>query len=260
MKLVEAEKMASLGVLTAGVAHEINNPVNFVSAGIESLISSYSDIKGILNLYFQLDPTKDDPELWNEIIQYKKALENDEVLPEVEQLLKSIKTGAKRTAEIVKGLRNFTRLDENDMKRANLEEGIDNTLVILNNQLKNRIDVVRNYSGIPDINCFPGQLNQVFMNLIHNASQAIEGKGTITIATSVKNNQVHISISDSGTGMPEEVRAHIFEPFFTTKDVGKGTGLGLSIAYGIIEKHHGTIEVESEIDQGTTFHIALPIK
>ncbi len=260
MKLVEAEKMASLGVLTAGVAHEINNPVNFVSAGIESLISSYGDIKEILNLYFQLNPTKNDPELWNEIIQNKKALENDEVLPEVEQLLKSIKTGAKRTAEIVKGLRNFTRLDENDMKRANLEEGIDNTLVILNNQLKNRIEVVRNYSGIPDINCFPGQLNQVFMNLIHNASQAIEGKGTITIATLVKNNQVHISISDSGSGMPEEVRAHIFEPFFTTKDVGKGTGLGLSIAYGIIEKHHGTIEVESEIDKGTTFHIALPIK
>lgn len=260
MKLVEAEKMASLGVLTAGVAHEINNPVNFVSAGIDTLISSYADIKTMVEMYFRLDPVKNNPELWDEITQYRKELEDDEVFPEVEELLTSIKTGAKRTAEIVKGLRNFTRLDENDMKKASLEEGIDNTLIILNNQLKNKIEIVKDYGSIPEINCFPGQLNQVFMNLIHNAAQAIENKGTITIKTRKENNQLRISITDTGCGMSEETRAHIFEPFYTTKAVGKGTGLGLSIAYGIIEKHNGTIEVKSEVGKGSEFMIILPVK
>lgn len=259
-KLVESEKMASLGVLTAGVAHEINNPVNFISAGIDTLANSYADIKKLMEAYLKLEPEKSNPELWMEIIKLKNDLQPDEALPEIEQLIISVKTGAKRTAEIVKGLKNFTRLDENDMKRANLEEGIDNTLVILNNQLKNRIEVIKEYGKIPEIICFPGQLNQVFMNIIHNGAQAIKEKGTIKVKTEKTDGHVKVSISDNGSGMAEEVRSHIFEPFFTTKPVGKGTGLGLSIAFGIIEKHKGTIEVKSEIGKGTEFIITLPLQ
>ena len=131
--------------------------------------------------------------------------------------------------------------------------------MILNNQLKNRIEIIKDYGNIPEINCFPGQLNQVFMNLIHNAAQAIDKQGTIKLKTGIENNQIKISISDTGCGMPEEIRTHIFEPFFTTKAVGKGTGLGLSIAYGIIEKHKGTIEVTSQAGAGTEFIINLPL-
>ncbi len=260
MKLVESEKMASLGVLTAGVAHEINNPVNFISAGIETLASSYADIKALLEQYMKLTPESANKEHWPEILRLKNELEPEEALPEIEHLLNSVKTGAKRTAEIVKGLKNFTRLDENDMKKASLEEGINNTLVILNNQLKNRIEVIKEFGGMPEIMCFPGQLNQVFMNILHNAAQAIDKKGTITIKTSSDSKKLKISIKDDGAGMPENVRAHIFEPFYTTKEVGKGTGLGLSIAYGIIEKHKGNIEVISEVGKGTEFIITLPIQ
>jgi signal transduction histidine kinase/response regulator RpfG family c-di-GMP phosphodiesterase len=258
-KLVESEKMASLGVLTAGVAHEINNPVNFISAGIETLIGTYADIKELLGLFLRLEPGSADSDLWHQINRMKDEMHAGESLAEADQLLASIKTGARRTAEIVKGLRNFTRLDENDMKKANLEEGIDNTLVILNNQLKNRIEVIREYGNVPHINCFPGQLNQVFMNLIHNAAQAILQKGTIRINTSYDEQEVVIRISDDGPGMTEAVRSHIFEPFFTTKPVGKGTGLGLSIAYGIIEKHKGSIEVQSQEGVGTEFKLTLPL-
>ncbi|MFA6260589.1 MAG: GAF domain-containing protein [Bacteroidia bacterium] len=258
-KLVESEKMASLGVLTAGVAHEINNPVNFISGGIQSLDDNYADLKNLVELMLQYI-RKPDETLQKTILEKEKQLQLEQLLPEMEALIESVKHGAKRTSDIVKGLRNFSRLDEDDMKRASLEEGIESTLVILNNQLKNRIEVKRDFGNIPELMCFPGQLNQVFMNILYNAADAIIGKGEIHINTRVENNQVKISFADSGSGMPEEIRAHIFEPFFTTKPVGKGTGLGLSIAYGIIEKHKGSIEVESEPGKGTTFKITLPVK
>jgi len=258
-KLVESEKMASLGVLTAGVAHEINNPINFISAGIEALKENFTDVTDLLELYFQYDPATSPPGEWEKILQKKKRLTGDGILPEIKDLLASIKNGAARTTEIVKGLRSFSRLDENDRKKANLEEGIDNTLVILNSRMKNRVEVIKEYGKIPEILCFPGQLNQVFMNVLHNASDAIEGEGKITIKTWQENGHVKITMRDTGNGMPEEVRRKIFEPFFTTKAVGKGTGLGLSIAYGIIEKHKGVIEVESAIGKGTQFTITLPV-
>ncbi len=260
MKLIEAEKMASLGVLTAGVAHEINNPVNFISAGIHSLKINYREMEDLLKLYLAYDPQTSSPEDWESIKQMKQDISPDELLPEMDVLFTSISSGATRTSEIVKGLRNFSRLDENDMKKARIEDGIDSTLVILNNKLKNRIEVKKEYADIPEILCYPGQLNQVFMNLLHNASDAIEGNGTIHIKTWKDNGSVNLSFKDSGKGMSEEVVAHIFEPFYTTKDVGKGTGLGLSIAYGIIEKHGGTIEVKSEVGNGTEFILSLPIK
>ncbi len=260
MKLVEAEKMASLGVLTAGVAHEINNPVNFITAGINSLKNNYRDVEELLKLYLDFDPEKSPKEHWQAILNLKRKIDPDELLPEMEILFNSITSGANRTSEIVKGLRNFTRLDENDMKKAKIEEGIDSTLVILNNKLKNRIQIVKEYENIPPILCYPGQLNQVFMNLLHNASDAIESEGTIHIQTKQADNKVIITIKDNGKGIPPNVLSHIFEPFYTTKEVGKGTGLGLSIAYGIIEKHKGKIEVNSESGKGTEFIITLPIQ
>jgi signal transduction histidine kinase len=175
----------------------------------------------------------------------------------MDDLFNSIKNGASRTTEIVRGLRNFTRLDEDSLKKANIEEGIESTLVILRSNL-GKIKLVKEYGKVPDINCFPGQLNQVFMNIISNAIQAMNDEGGILIKTTHANKKIQVIIQDSGNGMSEDVRSRIFEPFFTTKDVGKGTGLGLSISYGIIQRHNGTIEVQSEPGQGTTFIISLP--
>ena len=259
-KLVESEKMASLGVLTAGVAHEINNPVNFISGGIQSLEENYADVQSFLQLLMQYYADGSSPQLRETIDRKKAALQLDKLMPEMEALITSIKNGANRTSEIVRGLRNFSRLDESDMKKANLEEGIDNTLVILNNQLKNRVHIIKEYGKIPELMCFPGQLNQVFMNILYNATDAIQVKGDIHIKTWQEKGSIKIAISDTGKGMPESIRSRIFEPFFTTKPVGKGTGLGLSIAYGIIEKHKGNIDVQSEEGKGTTFTLTLPVK
>lgn len=257
-KLVESEKMASLGVLTAGVAHEINNPVNFISGGISSLQANYSDIKELLQKYLQLSAKANGSEEWAEVKELEEELEINELMEEMEQLFTSIKNGVSRTSEIVAGLRNFSRLSENNKKRASLEEGIDSTLVILNNNLKNRIEVVKNYAGIDEVACFPGEMNQVFLNIINNAADAIEGKGQIRITTKQDDQYAIVEIEDSGEGMPEEVRSKIFEPFYTTKAVGKGTGLGLSIVYGIVDKHGGQIDVESELGKGTKFSIRIP--
>ena len=258
-QLVQSEKMASLGQLTAGIAHEINNPINFVSAGIESLKSNYQEIKSLLGEYMDLKPGEDNNEKLVKIEKHKKDIEIEILLHEIEELYGSIKNGASRTTEIVKNLRNFTRLDENEFKLSNLEEGLDSTLVILNSQLKDRIEVIKEYGHLPLVNCFPGQINQVFINILNNAAQAIEGPGKIWIKTLVENGQAEIIIKDSGMGMSEETKNKIFDPFFTTKDVGIGTGLGLSISYGIIEKHHGTISVESVPGEGTQFTIKIPL-
>ncbi|KAA3437044.1 tetratricopeptide repeat-containing sensor histidine kinase [Rufibacter hautae] len=259
-QLVQSEKMASLGQLTAGVAHEINNPINFVSAGIESLRANFTDIMEVAKGYFQLKPGADNTQQLQQLEKLKQELEVDELIDESEQLFSSVKNGATRTKEIVKSLKNFTRLDEDNLKKANLHEGLDSTLVILNNQLKNRIKIVRNYGDLQEVNCYPGQLNQVFMNILNNAAQAIPDEGTIAIKTYADDDYAVIKIRDTGMGMSEEVKKHIFEPFFTTKDVGEGTGLGLSISYGIIEKHKGKIEVESRPGEGTEFTIRIPLQ
>ncbi|MFA6260594.1 MAG: ATP-binding protein [Bacteroidia bacterium] len=258
-KLVESEKMASLGVLTAGVAHEINNPVNFISAGIESLTENYEEFKELVHAFLEYNGQQPDPEKWKRIEQLKQKLSPLDMMEEMDELLASVKNGANRTAEIVKGLRNFTRLDEHDRKLFNVEEGLDSTLIILNNHLKNRVDVIKNYGRVPELVGLPGQLNQVFMNLIYNAADAIPEKGKIEIKTWLEDESIKISITDNGKGMSEEIRSRIFEPFYTTKDVGKGTGLGLSISFGIIEKHNGKITVDSKEGIGTTFTISLPL-
>ncbi len=270
-QLLEADKMASLGQLTAGIAHEINNPINFVYAGIGSLKTNIQDLIEVLENYEEVDAQNVEEKL-KEIMELKEDMEFEEVLEEVNELTESIKRGAERTAEIVKGLRTFSRLDEDDIKMADMHENLDATLSILRNQYKNRVEIVKEYGHIPSIECYPGKLNQVFMNIISNAIQAIEGEGKIFIKTEQAgtSNQesadqaplssVLIRIRDTGKGMPEEIRKRVFEPFFTTKEVGEGTGLGLSIVHSIIEKHQGKIEVESEAGVGTEFIITLPIK
>ncbi|HYG50966.1 MAG TPA: ATP-binding protein, partial [Flavobacteriales bacterium] len=175
-------------------------------------------------------------------------------------LLDGIEEGALRTKEIVLGLKNFSRVGESDLKEANVHEGINSTLMLLKNRLKSGITVKKQYGDIPVIECLPGKLNQVFMNIIKNAIDAVEGKGTIEIKTWADNDNVYISVCDTGPGMDEETRKKVFEPFFTTKPMGEGTGLGLSISYGIIRQHRGTLEVFSEPGKGAEFLICLPVR
>ncbi|QHT68740.1 PAS domain S-box protein [Rhodocytophaga rosea] len=260
--LVQSEKMASLGQLTAGIAHEINNPVNFIYVGISNLKNSLDEIFDLLKHYDALATFQSMEEIQAGLAyiqELKEELYYKENLQVISETLKSVESGASRTAEIVKGLRNFSRLDEAAIKHAFVHEGLDNTLILLTNQYKDHIKIFKEYDSlIPSIECYPGQLNQVFMNILTNAIQAIEGNGEIYITTSNLPEHISISIRDSGKGMPENVREKIFEPFFTTKPVGQGTGLGLSITYGIIQKHKGEIRVESEPGKGTTFILILP--
>ncbi len=266
-QLLDADKMASLGQLTAGIAHEINNPINFVFAGINSLKANINDVLEVLEAYSQITEENVAKQL-EEVNALKEEIEYDEVVEEMQELADSIKRGAERTAEIVKGLRTFSRLDEDDLKTADVHENLDATLSILRNQYKDRVEIIKEYGNIPTIECYAGKLNQVYMNILANAMQAIEGKGNITIKTEniqllqneVNTEGVAVYITDTGKGMSAEVKKRIFEPFFTTKDVGKGTGLGLSIVHSIIEKHQGKIEVESTEGIGTTFKISLPLK
>ena len=259
-QLVQSEKMASLGQLTAGVAHEINNPVNFVMANVNPLRKDLYDVLEIMNEYEKTIKSNHLDDKFAPVNKIKEKLNYSSLLDEIQNLLKGIEEGGRRTAGIVKGLRNFSRLDEDEMKLANINEGIESTLLMLKNDFKNRIDLVKDYDSIPDIQCFPGKLNQVFMNILSNAGQAIDHKGQIFIKTYNDDNNIYISIKDTGRGMTEETKKKIFDPFFTTKDIGKGTGLGLSISYGIVKDHSGEIMVNSEIDRGTEFLIKLPIE
>lgn len=263
-QLVEAEKMASLGQLTAGIAHEINNPINFVTSNVKPLQRDIHLLYALQEKTEQL--ISNSPEINKNLDDIKQELEYDYVKQEIDYLIKGIHEGSSRTAEIVKGLRIFSRVDEDDIKLANINEGLDSTIIIVNNQLNNRIDIIRNYQDIENIECFPGKLNQVFLNLISNGIYAVKQKfvdepgGTITIETINSNNNVIIKITDNGIGMDESTQHKLYEPFFTTKPVGEGTGLGLSIVYNTIKKHNGNITVSSQVNIGTTFTITLSKK
>jgi two-component system NtrC family sensor kinase len=258
-QLIQAEKMASLGQLTAGIAHEINNPINFVSANIQPLKEDLNDVLKMVQAYEKIVREKIPERDSLEVRKLEQEMKMDVTLKEVNDLLKGMEEGAKRTAEIVKGLRNFSRLDQNVFLSANLNESLDSCLVLLNNSYKNRIQIVRQFGEIPEVDCLPGQINQVFMNVLSNAIQAIPAEGTITIKTWQVSDHVKISIRDTGLGMTEEVQKKIFDPFFTTKGIGKGTGLGMSISFGIIQKHNGEIELISKPGEGSEFIITVPI-
>jgi PAS domain S-box-containing protein len=259
-QLIQSEKMASLGVLTAGVAHEINNPVNYISTAVEGLKMTLADVTSILKHYEKINKNNVSEKL-HEIEELKKALDYPLLQEGINVLVNNMSSGIERITDIVKSLRTFARVDENELKLCNIHEIIDATLIMLQPQIKNRIDFIKSYSKLPKINCYPGKLNQVFMNLLSNAIQAIQGQGTITIETSInKHKQIlSISISDTGIGIPVAIKEKIFEPFFTTKDAGKGTGLGLSITYGIVQQHKGSIDVKSEQGKGSEFIINLPL-
>jgi len=260
-QLVQSEKLASVGQLTAGIAHEINNPVNYISAGIGSLEVNLKEIQEILDLYNEIRPGNVEERL-KQIEELKHRLDYKELIDEIKNLIKSIKAGSERTTEIVKGLRTFSRLDENEIKAADLHEGIDLTLVMLHNKYKHHVEIIKQYGELSEVECFPGKLNQVFMNILSNAIDAISDKGSIAIKTwqDKTNNKVFISIKDDGVGMSTKDISIIFNPFFSTKEVGKGTGLGLSISHGIIEQHKGRIEVKSEAGKGAEFIISFPLK
>jgi signal transduction histidine kinase len=258
-QLVQSEKMASVGQLTAGIAHEINNPINFVSSNISPLKRDLDDIIKLLEMCTHITYSENRETELKKIEEYKMEIEYNIIIKEIRDLLSGIEEGARRTMEIVRSLRNFSRLDEGEKKLADTNEGIESTLLMLRNQLKNRIEVEKKFESLPQILCYPGKLNQVFMNILNNAGQSIEGQGRIIISTSFKKNNILISIKDTGKGMSKKVASRIFEPFFTTKDVGKGTGLGLSISYGIIQEHNGQIKVKSDVGKGTEFIITLPV-
>lgn len=264
-QLVDAEKMASLGQLTAGISHEINNPINFVVSNIKPLKRDIQEILSILNKYSEISDPAQLKEKLEEINALKKKLDSDYLIEEINLLLKGIDEGANRTSEIVKGLKNFARTDEADLKKINLHESIEATLTLLNNSLsENKIKVEKNFGAIPQVECYPGKINQVIMNLLSNAIDALRPVGTqtkvISIETQLNGKDVVLNISDNGIGIPKEIISKIFDPFYTTKDVGEGTGLGLSIVYGIIKSHNGKIEVRSEVNKSTTFTITLPVQ
>ena len=260
-QLIQAEKMSSLGQMVAGVAHEINNPINFIYGNLDYVAQYVQDLLELMNFYQQYYPNPA-PDIQVKI----EAIDFNFLVEDLPKMVSSMKMGTERIRQIVLSLRNFSRLDESEMKCVNLYEGIDNTLLILNHKIKHGIEVIKQYEALPLIECYPAQLNQVFMNILSNAidalnSQAKQDVKLIIIQVQLEMpNQIKVRIRDNGSGIAAPLKAKIFEPFFTTKPVGQGTGLGLSISYRIIEKHQGKIEVISEVGQGTEFIITLPIK
>lgn len=268
-QLIESEKMVSLGQLTAGIAHEINNPINFVSSNVRPLRRDIEDVMAVLTAYESVAEETSIESIgrgFEEVNRLKEELDINYIKDELDTLLNGMEDGAKRTVEIVKGLKIFSRIDEADLNLVNINEGMDSTLVILNYQLGSEIRLVKNLGSLPSVECYPGKINQVFMNILTNAIYALKQHPkenwtpTIWVTTKLKDDKnVSISIKDNGIGIPTELKTKIFDPFFTTKQVGEGTGLGLSIVFKIIEVHDGTIDVISEEGEGTEFIITLPI-
>jgi two-component system, NtrC family, sensor kinase len=261
-QLVDAEKMASLGQLTAGIAHEINNPINFVSANLRPLKMDIEDILALIQKYEEINLNDSLESKLRDIDLFRKQIDLDYLKKEIETLLSGIEDGARRTTEIVSGLKNFSRLDESDMKLASINEGIESTLILLKSAVPENVKVITRLGKIPPIECLPGKLNQVFMNLLSNALYAIKQNKAVAahqliITSELAGEKVLISFEDTGIGMTPEVKAKIFEPFFTTKDVGEGTGLGMSIVFKIVETHQARMEVESEYGKGTKITLIL---
>lgn len=261
--LVQAEKMASLGEMTASIAHEISNPINFVAGGVQSLRIVVDELLEVIEQYEGLHDLSEAERqnLLAAIAKLKKELDFKEVKEDVIHLINDIKNGAERASEIIKGLRNISRIDDKDLQLDDIHQNINSTLTILRTRYAGRIEIIKEYDeDLSQLECYPGQLSQVFMNLLGNAMDAIEDKGEIRITTKNLPEHIQIIIADTGTGMSQEVQESIFESFFTTKKVGEGTGLGLSIVGKIIKKHEGVISVKSREGEGSTFTILLPKK
>ena len=261
LQLMQSEKMASIGQLAAGVAHEINNPVGFVSSNLGSLSGYLQDIFSIIAAYEGVEAKAGGDRSFEEVQVLRQALDYDYLKQDIDKLLSESRDGLDRVRKIAQDLKIFSHVDDTVWEWADIHKGIDSTLNIVWNELKYHCTVTKHYGTLPKINCLPSQLNQIFMNLLVNAGQAIEGNGEITIATEcVGDATVRVRITDTGQGIAPAELARVFDPFFTTKPPGKGTGLGLSLAWNIVERHGGKIEVESKVGKGTTFTVTLPIE
>lgn len=259
-QLLQAEKMASIGQLASGVAHEINNPVGYVYSNLSTLDRYLANIFELLDAYRVAEGSIADEGMRNDLESAKRTADIEFIRADVLALLSESREGLTRVTKIVQDLKNFSRSagDEN-WQRADLHQGIDTTLNIVWNDVKYKADVHKQYGELPQVQCRPSQLNQVFMNMLLNAAQAIQGRGTISIRTGVEGDDAWVEIADTGNGIKPEHLSRIFDPFFTTKAVGEGTGLGLSVSYGIVKEHGGRIDVQSEVGRGTVFRVWIPI-
>jgi len=256
--MVRQEKMVALGQLVAGVAHELNNPISFVYSNTILLKDSFAQLQKVLDYYDSVAGLAD--EIKRRAGEIKSEIDYSYLVPDIAQALEDCHEGARRVKDIVLNLRTFSRLDDSQLQRANIAEGIESTAKILGQFFRpDRVVLHREYGALPEIECYAGQLSQVWMNLMVNAAQAMNSKGDLWIAARVEGDRLLVRFRDNGPGMPDEVVSKIFDPFFTTKKVGDGTGLGLSIVHGIIERHGGEIRVETQLGAGTTFVIELPL-
>jgi two-component system, NtrC family, sensor kinase len=256
-QIVHSEKMASLGQLAAGVAHELNNPAGFIYGNMDILKNYVSGLSSLLTVY----DTAPLPQLMaDQVTQIKGEIDYHRMMAELDSIISDCMEGAERIRGVVQNLRLFSRLDEAEVKKIDLHEGIDSTVRLLSRYYSSgHVNLIREYAVLPEVSCYAGQLNQVWMNLLINAAQAVGAAGEVKVTTSYEADTVVVVISDNGIGIATEQLSKIFDPFFTTKPVGEGTGLGLSISYGIIERHQGTITVASRLGEGTSFTVRIPV-
>lgn len=260
-QLLQSEKLAAIGQLAAGVAHEINNPIGFINSNLGTLVGYVESLLAIDAAYTQSQSAlpPDLQQVFGAVAELKSSSDHDFIVQDLRQLIKESRDGLERVKTIVRDLKDFARVGSAEWLWSDIHQGLESTLNIVWNELKYKATVQREYGTLPQVHCIPSQLNQVFMNLLVNAAHAIDGQGVIRLRSGCDGKQVWIEVIDSGSGIPSENIRRIFDPFFTTKALGKGTGLGLSLAWGIVQRHRGTIEVESEPGKGSTFKVVLPI-
>nr|WP_244672417.1 ATP-binding protein [Xanthomonas sp. D-93] len=260
-KLLQSEKMASIGQLAAGVAHEINNPIGYVHSNLGSLQEYLRSLFTLIEAYERALRAPDPKALIPEIDDIRNRFDIDFISRDLPQLMAESREGIERVTRIVRDLKDFSYSGrEESWKLVDLHSGLESTINIIWNELKYKVTLERHYGNLPLVECLPSELNQVYMNLLLNAGQAIGERGTIVVSTGQDGEEVWIEFKDSGAGIPADLLQRIFDPFFTTKPVGSGTGLGLSISYGIINKHHGRIDVSSVVGEGSTFRIVIPVR
>ena len=266
----QVQEKRAIGQLAAGVAHEINNPTGFVSSNLKTLSDYQNDMFSLIKEYRKLIADLKEtvataeypgsvPEQVKRIVALESKVDINYILDDIPNLIKESQEGTERIKKIVIDLKDFAHPGEQKLEYANINRNLESTLNIVRNELKYKATVTKDYGELPEVPCYPQQLNQVLMNILVNAAQAIEEQGEIRIVTRAVDDQIEVAISDTGSGIQKENLSKIFDPFFTTKEVGKGTGLGLNMTYNIIQKHKGTIDVESETGKGTTFTIRIPV-